>query len=372
MIPYDVLLVTLAILLLIVGVTTLAAIVHKIVALREAGTRQTTMERLRQAFLLLGDSRERLHAYPEIASALSGRWGELAAEEVAELELPLRLDAVRAMEERGVIARYLRDSRSRRKWTRARALRILGELKVPASVPALLRALEDRDPDVRNVAARSLGRMKLQAAEEALVAILGKHDQAVSARIAAICIEMGPRTAPLLIRTLRDGTPKARFWSARILGEIRDGRAVRSLGDALFDPEDDVRSAAVWALGRIGDRATASMIEPLLRDPRWFVRAHAAEALGRLGDAALAPALGEMLRDSSWWVRKNALDALVSVGIGAAPVLQKAAEGDDRFARECAAEALTTLGLPVPSPPRTADGGRAASAPRAAAEGGRP
>jgi HEAT repeat protein len=222
-------------------------------------------------------------------------------------------------------------------------------LKVPASVPALLQALEDGDADVRNVAARSLGRMKLQAAEEALVSLLGKHDQAISARIAAICIEMGPRTAPLLVRSLREGSAKARFWSARILGEIRDTRAVRSLGDALLDAEADVRSAAAWALGQIGERATAPLLDPLLRDPVWYVRAHAAEALGKLGEPGYAAALGEALRDRSWWVRRNALDGLVRLGDSATPVLLQTLQGEDRFARECAVEALMTLGVPIPA-----------------------
>jgi HEAT repeat protein len=234
------------------------------------------------------------------------------------------------------------------KWSRARALRILGELKVPSSVPTLLNALEDKDSDVRNVAARSLGRMKLQAAEEALVELLGKHDQSVSSRIAAICIEMGPRTAPLLIRALREGTPKARFWAARILGEIRDHRATRSLGDALSDKEPDVRSAAVWAMGMIADRASAPLVEPLLHDSVWYVRAHAAEAQGRIGDPTVVSSLGEALRDSSWWVRKNALDALVRIGEPSKPVLLRTLHGDDRFARDCAVEALMTLGMPLP------------------------
>jgi len=348
MISYHALLVTLGVLLGIVILTTFAAIVNKLYAAREAGTRQASLERLRQAFLLLPEPQARAIAHREIADVLGGRWGELAAAEIAELELALRLDVIQAMERSGLIARFLRESRSRMKWTRARSLRILGDLKVPASVPALLAALEDRDADVRNVAARSLARMKLQAAEEALVSILGKNDQAVSARIAAICIEMGPRTAPLLIRSLREGTPRARFWAARVLGELRDARAVRSLGDALLDPEDDVRSAAVWALGQRADRATGPLIEPLLRDPRWFVRAHAAEALGKIGDPLHAPALGEMLRDSSWWVRKNALDALVALGAPSLPVLTRAYHGDDRFARDCAIEALTTMGAPPP------------------------
>ena len=348
MIDFEVLLLTLGILLGIVILTTGAAIVNKILSLREAGTRQATLDRLHQAFIVLGEPVDKTESYRVIASAVAGPWGEIASEEVSQLELTTRLDVVRALEEHGVVARYLRDAKSGMKWTRARALRILGELKVPASVPALLQALEDKDPDVRNVAARSLGRMKLQAAEEALVALLGKHDQAVSSRIAAICIEMGPRTAPLLIRSLREGSPKARFWSARILGEIRDQRAVRSLGDAVLDADPEVRSAATWALGRIGERATATMLEPLLRDPSWYVRAHAAEALGRLGDPAYVAAIAEALRDRSWWVRKNALDALVLLGEPSKAALLRTLDADDSFARDAAIEALMTLGVPIP------------------------
>lgn len=349
MIDFQALLLTLALLLSIVALTTIAAIANKIYSNREEASKREFLDRLRRAFLLLGTGvpDDRAEGLREIARAMTGRWSEVAAEEVCQLELTTRLDVIRHLEGQGVVARYLKDARSRMKWTRAHALRIMGELKVPSSVPTLLKALGDKDPDVRNVAARSLGRMKLQAAEEALVDLLGKHDQAVSARIAAICIEMGPRTTPLLIRALREGTPKARFWAARILGEIRDARATRSLGDALMNPDADVRSSAVWALGMIGDRASAALAEPLLRDAVWYVRAHAAEALGRLGDPTVVSSLADSLKDRSWWVRKNALDALVRLGEPAKPALLRTMEGDDRFARDCAIEALTTLGVPV-------------------------
>ena len=351
MIEFQTLVITLGLLLGIVALTTVAAVANKIYSNREEDSKRAFLDHLRKQFLLLSIPEEKERALREIAAGISGRWSQLAAEEVRELELETRLDVIRSLEERGVVARFLRDSRSRLKWTRAHALRVLGELKVPASVPALLTALEDRDSDVRNVAARSLGRMKLQAAEEALVGLLGKHEQSVSARIAAICIEMGPRTAPLLIRTLRDGTPKARFWAARILGEIKDGRATRSLGDALLDPEPDVRSAATWALGRVADRSTATLVESLLRDPVWFVRAHAAESLGKIGDTTYAAALGYAMEDRSWWVRRNAMDALVTMGDPAKLVLMRTLESEDRFARDCAVEALTTMGVAVALPP---------------------
>ena len=356
MIDFQSLMFTLVLLLVVVALTTIAAIVNKIHSNREEDSRKRFLDDLHKQFILLGSPEDRPGALRRIASGFAGRWSQIAAEEVSQLELSTRLDVLQTLEETGVVARFLREARSALKWTRAHALRVLGELKVPASVPVLLQALEDKDPDVRNVAARALGRMKLQATEEALVGLLGRHEQSVSARIAAICIEMGTRTAPLLIRTLRDGTPKARFWAARILGEIKESRATRSLGDALLDPEPDVRSAAAWAIGAIGERSTAILVEAGLRDPVWYVRAHAAEALGKIGDPAKVEALAEALCDRSWWVRKNALDALVRLGDPAKAPLLKALASDDRFARDCATEALATLGVPLPGATRVPAG----------------
>ena len=98
----------------------------------------------------------------------------------------------------------------------------------------------------------------------------------------------------------------------------------------------------------IADRASAVLVEPLLDDPIWYVRAHAAEALGRIADPNAVPKLGAALRDQSWWVRKNALDALVRIGEPSKAALLRTLHGDDRFARDCAVEALMTLGMPLP------------------------
>ncbi len=352
MIHFETLLITLALLLGILALTTIAAIANKIYSNREADSKRRFLDKLRRNFLKLRTAEGQRGAMPGIVRSMTGRWSELAAEEISQLELPLRLDVLHALEEAGIVTRLLRDAKSRLKWNRAHALRILGELKLPTSIPTLLHALEDKDADVRYVAARSLGRMKLQAAEEALIALLGKHDQAVSARIAAICIEMGPRTAPLLIKTLRDGSPKARFWAARILGEIADPRATRSLSEAIQDPDADARSATVWAIGNIADRSSASIVAPLLQDPIWYVRAHAAEALGKIGDPTSTTALAEALRDQSWWVRRNALEALVRLGEASKPALMGALESEDRFARDSAVEALTSLGVTAIAPRR--------------------
>ncbi len=62
------------------------------------------------------------------------------------------------------------------------------------------------------------------------------------------------------------------------------------------------------------------------------------------------PSLAEVLLDRSWWVRKNALDALVRLGEPSKPTLLLTLKSGDRFARDCAVEALTTLGVALPAP----------------------
>jgi HEAT repeat protein len=106
----------------------------------------------------------------------------------------------------------------------------------------------------------------------------------------------------------------------------------------------------------VADRSTAPLVEPLLRDPTWYVRAHAAESLGKIGDPAFVTALGTALEDRSWWVRRNAMDALVRLGDPAKPVLTRTLESGDRFARDCAVEALSTLGVAVALPPAAGTG----------------
>ena len=348
MIDFHTLSITLLVLLIVVAITTLAAVLSKARAQRMDEARKRAMTDLHAQFSRLG-SPERQAALTHIASEFRGPWAPQAAEDVGGLEPAQQEEIVRVLEKEGIAEIYLNQAKSGLKWRRIRALHILGQLRLGSAVPVILRALDDRDPDVRNVAARILGGMKLQETEEALIALLGRHEAAVSARIAAICIEIGPRTGPLLISTLEKGNAQARFWAARILGEMKETHAAKALETALADSEPDVRSAAAWALGRIADAAALEILKDALDDPVWYVRAHAAEALGRIGDPSSSTALGEALRDESWWVRRNALDALVRIGHAAKPTLLKALESDDRFAQDCATEALVAMGLPVPA-----------------------
>jgi HEAT repeat protein len=99
-------------------------------------------------------------------------------------------------------------------------------------VDALIAALQNRSPAVREGATRALGRIGNTRAVEALIGVL------------------------------QDGDRKVRRAGAVALGGIGRGRAVEALIDALGDDDWTVRQASTDALGEIGDvRAIGPLTE---------------------------------------------------------------------------------------------------------------
>ena len=337
------------ILVFFVLATVLAAGLNRVVSSSRQAREQAHRTRARE--LLLSFSRESGERkgvlLGQIQSFLSPETAEHVALALHRLEPPGRRDVVGLFETGGLVSHFVRVLKTGSKWNRAKAARILGELDLPVASAALYKALDDSDPDVRNVAARALSRLRHPMAQSVLISVLGKHEEPVSSRIAAMFIEAGAASVPLLIKNMRNDNWRARFWSAEILGQVGDQRAERVLISALGDASADVRSAAAKALGKTGTGASVEHLVPLLKDEEWFVRCHAAWALGRLKAVDAIGELAHGLRDRSWWMRKNTLEALANLGDSAIPALMHALEGDDNFARESALEALQKLGVEV-------------------------
>ena len=350
-IPFYVLIWTFIVLVFFVLATVLAAGINRTASSSRQAREQANRARARD--LLLSLSREtgegRLTLLREIQSFLSEETAEHVALALHRLEPPTRRDVVELFETGGLVSHFTRLLKAGSKWNRAKAARILGELDLPVASAALYKALDDSDPDVRNVAARSLSRLRHPMAQSVLISVLGKHEEPVSSRIAAMFIEAGAASVPLLVKNMRNENWRARFWSAEILGQVGDQRSERALVASLKDANADVRSAAAKALGKTGTGASVAHLLPLLKDEEWFVRSHAAWALGRLKAVDAIGELAQGLRDRSWWMRKTSLEALADMGDSAIPALMRVLEGDDKFARESALEALQKLGVEVRS-----------------------
>ncbi|MDN7025588.1 HEAT repeat domain-containing protein [Methanoculleus sp. FWC-SCC1] len=166
---------------------------------------------------------------------------------------------------------------------RVYAAAILGEIADPRAIGPLVRALTDRNDDVRCQAAGALAKFG---------------------------------TAPVepLTDMLQSPDPDARITAAGILGDIRDPFAVEPLIDVLHDENDDVRGAAGGALVQIGSPAVPLLIDAT-QDPNRWVRLYAAGALGFIGDPRAVDPLRRLTHDPDDDVRNVAEDALRKIQV---------------------------------------------------------
>ncbi len=161
------------------------------------------------------------------------------------------------------------------------AVAALGETGDPKAVPILLRALRDEDENVRAIAAASLGKLRYRRAAPQLVRALADKSERVQAHAEWALENIGKAAVPALLKGAQ--RPATRLRAFRVLGRLKDERAVPVLIDGLKDRNKEVRIIAAWALGEIGDRRAIQALQHALADKEPEVRREAAVALGKLG-----------------------------------------------------------------------------------------
>lgn len=120
------------------------------------------------------------------------------------------------------------------------------------------------------------------------------------------------RVFPALCSVLRgDPSPMVRM---RVAESLRGARAVPVLREALHDPDDFVRYAAVVSLGRASEPSTVRDLCRTAADGTELVRREVCHALGRLGSREAVPVLCATLLDRSLRVCQASAEALQRVG----------------------------------------------------------
>ena len=184
--------------------------------------------------------------------------------------------------------------------SRAEALDALLDTGDPRTPELLVLALVHRDDDgpLDESDASSVAAVLAMSAAAAdgvawrLVPLLGHHRPAVCDR-AETCLTWleGPSVEPLTAALDR---PDIRGRAARVLGRLRDNRAVGALTDMVFDHDPAVRCAVVQALGEIKDISAATALLRCSRDDEHGVRVAASRALRGLGAAGTVAAIAEL------------------------------------------------------------------------------
>jgi HEAT repeat protein len=221
-----------------------------------------------------------------------------------------------------------------------------------SAYPALLETLRDREAEIREAAASALSRCcgvyfnlrpgpNVQEAVAQLLAALKSRDANVRSGAASALAMMGQSR-----RSEFNG------YETNVESPIKSlGAATKPLLDALIaaakDPDETVRSKAIWALGVIDPTADAvvSTLLDAMKGSDNAVRGAAASALKSAPARAAIYPLILALQDREASVRSKAADALARPDAGfAVPRLIQLLGDRDEAVRNAAGRALEAIG----------------------------
>jgi HEAT repeat protein len=222
----------------------------------------------------------------------------------------------------------------------------------PQAVPALVEALQARDPNLPPLVRQIITRMG-PAALPALTETLRTAHPTIRAQVCEILGQIkNGAVMPLLLEAAHSEFFSVREKAAYTLGNIKDPQSVQILMTLLDDRETEVRLAACLALGQFNDPAIFNKLgDVLLDDHEIEVRQAAARSLGGAKNPAVLPYLMDALHDSFWWYgREQAayvlLEAIEGFGTLAVEPLIKELGDVEATIRRYAANMLGNLHEP--------------------------
>jgi HEAT repeat protein len=234
---------------------------------------------------------------------------------------------------------------------RVTAAGYLGELGLKQAVPALLALVGDDTPQpVRFAAIRALGLIGDARATPRLVELVAKSDLDVRLEAAdALSYLKDPSSIEPLLALVKDKTsPARRAAVAALRGPLRGARndSARTLLESLLGGDPALALDALDTLAAMNDRKSLPAVLALADKGARELRRAALAMLGNFGDASALPVLTDALKDEDDGVRGAAAWALGKLGDAkAVPALGKAAR-DQGFATQVnAAGALARLGV---------------------------
>jgi len=244
-------------------------------------------------------------------------------------------------------------------FVRYSAVIALDKIGDPSAVPALTKALDDEYGLVRENAAIVLKKLGDSQVVSTLIKALDDEDMYSRKNAANELAKIGKPAIPALVKALSNRNSDVRICVAFALEKIGDSSAVPALIKALSGEDMLVRGSVAFALGEISDPSAVSALIRTLDDMDVFVREKAAEALGKIGDSSAVPALIKALNDKYGFISRNAdgtlsgekrsvcesaAIALIKIGEPAVPALVKALFYGDSNVRENIAVALKKSG----------------------------
>jgi HEAT repeat protein len=193
-----------------------------------------------------------------------------------------------------------------RKAARREIVETLGEIRDLRSVPILIKALKNSDPEIQIASARSLGQIGNISAIPDLIETLGDTDYSISKAAKYALFSIGRSAVPNLVEVMKSTEPRIRAAGAELLGSTDDERAMPVLIDAAGDKDPLVRKSVVEALGNLRSELAIPTLHQCLLDDDVNIRLAAVESFRLIKGAAAVSALQVALHDKDARVRTEA------------------------------------------------------------------
>ena len=227
-----------------------------------------------------------------------------------------------------------------KKWDAARALIREG----PRAVPVVAEILKGEWREGRRMAAWVLSQIRHPAAVAPLARALEDDDEEVRWKAAVGLKTIGKPSVFALVAMLLSGNLPAKQCAAWTLGEIGDPAGSGALAASLEEDDGDLRWKAAIGLSQIGAEALPCLAEPL-KHKNVETRRCAVWAAGQIGGEAALPILEQALADADNHVRAKAVVALAGIkGEAATRLLLRMVEDADAVVRKDAIVALGRRG----------------------------
>lgn len=207
----------------------------------------------------------------------------------------VRLRAVEALASDAPISLLVRALGDRSWRVRQAAVGVFVHRRGPEAIRAALHAMREDHLDlgVLNSAIQVLTQTGVDTLES-LVAFLADADpQLRTCAVLTLGSQADPRAVPALMRALNDPDTNVRYHVIEALGQLRAGVAADALAVIAESRDFSLAFPALDALASIGDSRVAYRLTPLLQDE--LLQTAALDALGRLGDEEVVAPLTELL-----------------------------------------------------------------------------
>ena len=192
------------------------------------------------------------------------------------------------------------------------------EAKTKEEINQLIKNLEHPDKDVQDQAAKALVEIGDPAAELLMECLrYTEAENAVYLKVAHILSKIGnKKVVDLLVEKLMDYNWRVRTAAAIAIKEIGDARVIDPLLQVLFkDDRRDNRDYAAIVLAEIGKPVVEPAIRAL-KDKEPDIRVRAARLLGKIKDSRAVKPLSEVLsKDENYDVKMVTRRALEEIGV---------------------------------------------------------